>query len=114
MVGLCLFYSYSQYLAAGASPQSGQQHLTPLGAVPDIRDPSGPDGSSSVGYMGLDFHGVTGVAQPSAGALMEAPPPPTLDEPFHQQEHLPSSFSSLQRGQHPGDLSIVLLHAYYP
>ncbi|VDK31467.1 unnamed protein product [Taenia asiatica] len=96
--------SYSQYLAAGTSPQSGQQHLTPTGAVTDIRDSSGPDGSSSVGYMGLDFHGMTGVAPPSSGALMEAPPPPALEEPFHHQEHLPSSFSSLQRGQHPGSV----------
>ncbi|KAL5108249.1 hypothetical protein TcWFU_010086 [Taenia crassiceps] len=96
--------SYSQYLVAGASPQSGQQHLTPIGAVADIRDPSGPDGSSSVGYMGLDFHGVRGVAPPSSGALMEVPPPPMLDEPFHHQEHLPTSFGSLQRGQHPGSV----------
>nr|CDS19063.1 merlin:moesin:ezrin:radixin [Echinococcus granulosus] len=96
--------SYSQYVASGISPQSGQQHLTPIGAVTDIRDPSGPDGSSSVGYMGLDFHGVTGAAALSSGALAEVPPLPTLDEPFHHQEHLPSSFSSLQRGQHPGSV----------
>ncbi|VDM32046.1 unnamed protein product [Hydatigera taeniaeformis] len=89
--------SYSQYLAAGTSPQSGQQHLIPIGAVTDIRDPSGPDGSSSVGYMGLDFHGVTGGAPLSTGALTEAPPPPTLEEPFHHQEHLPSSFGSVDR-----------------
>ncbi|KAM3179023.1 hypothetical protein ACTXT7_001422 [Hymenolepis weldensis] len=95
--------SYSQYMASGTSPQSAvqqsQQHLTP-----DIRDPSGPDGSSSVGYMGLDFHGVA-PSSASPGALTVGPQVPcSMEEPFqHHQEHL-GSFGSLHRGQHPGSV----------
>lgn len=92
-------------MASGTSPQSGiqqpQQHLTP-----DIRDPSGPDGSSSVGYMGLDFHGVSGTAPPSAspGALTEGPQVPTSTDELlqHHHEHF-GSFGGLHRGQHPGN-----------
>lgn len=91
-------------MASGTSPQSAaqqsQQHLTP-----DIRDPSGPDGSSSVGYMGLDFHGIA-VPSASPGALTEGPQVPcSTEEPFqHHHEHL-GSFGGLHRGQHPGKFS---------
>ncbi|VDN96095.1 unnamed protein product [Rodentolepis nana] len=95
--------SYAQYMASGTSPQSAvqqpQQHLTP-----DIRDPSGPDGSSSVGYMGLDFHGVAPFSA-SPGVLTEGPQVPcSTEEPFQRHhEHL-GSYSGLHRGQHPGSV----------
>lgn len=93
-------------MAAGSSPQPGQQqHLTSFSGMADIRDPSGPDGSSSVGYMGIDFHGVAPPSS-SAGFLTETQVAQLHlgNESFqHHHDYLQDSFSRLHRGQHPGN-----------
>lgn len=123
---MSFIFSYPQYIASGASPQSGY-HLQ-VGTA-DSRDPSGPDGSSSVGYMGVDIHGLTpGVGGPSGysprspmskfsphrvddddddddhddGEPIGADVEETAEEESGRRQLSRTSFSGLRRGQHPG------------
>ncbi|VDD81816.1 unnamed protein product [Mesocestoides corti] len=118
--------SYQQFMVSGTSPQSGYQMQ--LG-IADSRDPSGPDGSSSVGYVGVDIHGTPSGAsgpgfvggyspghfEPSplgrfsvrAGDEEDEGNEVGATEEYARETQRPlsrSSFSGLRRGQHPGSV----------